>query len=235
MVRQAGREADGLEQSLLAVRSVGFLRGLRPELVDEVLESASVVHLSPDGVNVPASTSIVVSGLLGYFLWYPDGRQITIRYVAAGDLIGAVSASASTVATGVRAIEQSALLQLSTARLRTLAGRDLELSSALIEEMSTRLRSAYRTLAMRSFGSVKVRVARDIVARMRAAGHLTPGVQVRVTRQALADATGSVREVVARALRELARQGIVETGRARVTILDVDGLLREARLSGPAS
>jgi CRP/FNR family transcriptional regulator len=51
---------------------------------------------------------------------------------------------------------------------------------------------------------------------------------VRVTHQALADATGSVREVVARALRDLRLNGVVQTDRSGITILKVDALIQEA-------
>jgi len=51
---------------------------------------------------------------------------------------------------------------------------------------------------------------------------------VRVTQQALADATGSVREVVARALRELRLQGVIESNPSGVTILRVEALVAEA-------
>jgi DNA-binding IscR family transcriptional regulator len=46
--------------------------------------------------------------------------------------------------------------------------------------------------------------------------------------QELADATGTVREVVARVLRDLRDAGLVETTRAGVRILDPIGLHAEA-------
>ncbi len=49
-----------------------------------------------------------------------------------------------------------------------------------------------------------------------------------MTHQALADATGSVREVVARTLGELSRQGIITTGGGGITILDPDALTKAA-------
>ena len=49
-----------------------------------------------------------------------------------------------------------------------------------------------------------------------------------VTQQSLADATGSVREVVARALRELRREGAIATADDGLTILDPDALKRIA-------
>jgi CRP-like cAMP-binding protein len=50
----------------------------------------------------------------------------------------------------------------------------------------------------------------------------------KVTQQELADAVGTVREVVARTLRELRRDGVVNTGRAGVAISSPERLLAEA-------
>jgi len=49
-----------------------------------------------------------------------------------------------------------------------------------------------------------------------------------ITQQQLADAVGSVREVVARTLRELRMDGLISVGRARITILDPKRLAGEA-------
>ena len=217
-----------MDPAVLAVRGQGFLGRLKPSLVDEVLEAAVLVHLSADDRNVPVRTCIVVSGLLAYFLLHQDGRQITIRYATAGDLVGSVAPPNTSVSTGVHAIERSMLLRLDAARLQAIARRDPELSMALVEELTKRLRVAYRALASRAFGSVTSRVARDLVARARASSDLRDGVTVQVTRESLADATGSVREVVARSLRDLRRRGLIEPDRGRVTIIDALRLTREA-------
>jgi DNA-binding transcriptional regulator YhcF (GntR family) len=49
-----------------------------------------------------------------------------------------------------------------------------------------------------------------------------------VTQQSLADATGSVREVVSRALQSLSQEGVIATSPASVTVLDPDALTRLA-------
>jgi len=45
-----------------------------------------------------------------------------------------------------------------------------------------------------------------------------------LTQQELADHVGTVREVVARILRELREDGLIETGRDRIVILDATAL-----------
>jgi CRP/FNR family transcriptional regulator, cyclic AMP receptor protein len=98
----------------------------------------------------------------------------------------------------------------------------------LVEKLSNRLRRAYRTMAGNTFATVRTRVARDLLERAFEAAAQPPRAHVRVTQQDLADATGSVREVVTRALRELRLQGLIQTDQSWITILDRAGLIREA-------
>ena len=78
---------------------------------------------------------------------------------------------------------------------------------------------------------VRVRVARDLLERAKMSGPLVAGLHLAVTQQSLADATGSVRELVARALRELRQEGAVATADDGITVLDPDVLSRLAALS----
>lgn len=222
-------EIDGL---LAFARSHGFLGRLPKEVVDKLVESAPVVRCPMNGVEFPLEASIVLSGVLRYFLSAADGRQITIRYVGAGELLGSVAAPNDALSTGAEAIEPTVLLLLDAARMQAVASRHPELGLRLVEEMTVRLRRAYQVLASRSFASVKVRIARDLIERARALSASQSAAQLRVTQQALADATGSVREVVARSLAEMRRQGIIATYPSHVTILDADALAKEARLGG---
>ena len=109
-----------------------------------------------------------------------------------------------------------------------MARLEPELAMALFEEVSHRLRRAYLTLAGNTFATVRARVARDLLERAVEAETRPPRAHVRVTQQGLANATGSVREVVTRAVREMRLQGLIQTDQSWITILDRDGLIREA-------
>jgi CRP/FNR family transcriptional regulator len=55
---------------------------------------------------------------------------------------------------------------------------------------------------------------------------LKRGPQVFASHQQLADELGSVREIVSRIMRNFAEQGLVQTGREQITVLDPAGLRR---------
>jgi CRP/FNR family transcriptional regulator len=102
-------------------------------------------------------------------------------------------------------------------------------------ELAGRLRAEGEVLeqtAVNAFGSVRQRVAAHLLDlasdRQRPGGRLV----AHVSQQELADAAGSVREVVARALRDLRVAGIVATAADSVVILDPARLYAES--GGPA-
>ena len=80
---------------------------------------------------------------------------------------------------------------------------------------------------MEEAGSTQLeqRVARYLVRRM------GPDGAVRVTQIGIASDLGTAREVVSRALRSLARRDLIDTGRARIRVLDQVALRAFARLS----
>ena len=84
---------------------------------------------------------------------------------------------------------------------------------------------AIEELGLLTFGSVRQRIARhllDLAAEQQHAGPLVAAV----TQQQLADAAGTVREVVARALKQLHQAGVTAGAEEGVIILD------PARLDG---
>ena len=75
-----------------------------------------------------------------------------------------------------------------------------------------------------SFATVRQRVARHLLDL--ASDEQRGGTRLiaRVSQQAMADAIGSVREVVVRAIGELRKEGLVATGSGGIEILDADRL-----------
>jgi len=232
---QRGRtEIDFSDVRLSDIAGRGFLARLSPDLVDEVVRSARLASY-PTGTAIfspreESGPSVVVTGSLRYFLATPDGRQLTIRYLLPGDLVGTLTSGQPNFSSHLEFLEPGVLLHLDRERMMAIAARRPELALALIDELVGRLRLAYRALAAHAFMSVRVRVARDVVERANIRGPLRTGLQIDVTQQSLADATGSVREVVSRALGELRREGVLATNADGITVLDPEALERAAAL-----
>jgi CRP/FNR family transcriptional regulator, cyclic AMP receptor protein len=213
----------------------GFLGALPEALRASLLEGAHLVEYPPGSVTFRSqdrSLAVVSSGLVRIYLAAPDGRQITLRYAGVGELVGATASPSANVVSGAQAVEQSSLLHLDPVRLDRLAKNEAELSLALIQELEEQLRRAHRWLAICAFARVRTRVARDLLERALAMERMSQGTMLRATHQELADGIGSVRDVVARAVRELRRDGVIESHRDGVTIVDPDRLILEAEISG---
>jgi CRP/FNR family transcriptional regulator len=132
----------------------------------------------------------------------------------------------------VQALAPSGLFRISARMLTAAARRDARVAWALAEELNRRLYETLQQTAINAFGSVRQRVAMHLLdlasAQQRSRGNLA----AHVSQQEFADAVGSVREVVARVLRDFRVAGIVATAADRVVILDAARLHSETW--GPA-
>jgi CRP/FNR family transcriptional regulator, cyclic AMP receptor protein len=217
---RAGRRLPG------GLTDQGFVSRLSCELIEELVQSAYSVSYPTGSIMEPPTSSalaLIVSGTLRYYISASSGRQLTIGYLGPGDVIGTINKRATTMVR-FQVLTPTRALHLRADRVQALVGLRPEFKQALLDEATTALRHSYSVLAANAFTSVRARVARDIVERAKVVGLLRTGARVAVTQQALADATGSVREVVARTLRELSREGVLLTGAGTVTILDPDRL-----------
>ena len=134
--------------------------------------------------------------------------------------------------TSVQMVEPSSVFRIDMRTLRAAARRDPRVAWALAEELNRRLYDVLEQTAVNAFGSVRQRIAAHLLD-VASDGQRTRGrLEARISQQELADAAGSVREVVARALRDLRTAGIVSTAADSVVILDPARLYAES--AGPA-
>src|SRR5262249_45301056 len=150
---------------------------------------------------------LVLDGLIRMFLVSEAGRQVTVRYARSGETLGLVHLFGRKTTVHAQAITPASVWTIAPERLRTLAGQHADLATAIAEECATRASDAIEELALLTFGSVRQRIARhllDLAAAQQQAGELVAAV----TQQQLADAAGTVREVVARVLKQLHQAGM---------------------------
>jgi CRP/FNR family transcriptional regulator len=217
---------------LSAARERGLLSRLPDQLVAGVIRGAQRATY-PAGAVVPGWeerpwAAIVLSGGLRVFLPAYDGGQITLLYMRPGDLIGTFIGTRSSLTRSMQAIEPVELLHLEATRLAALAQTEAQLAWEMLLEISRAVRLTHRSYGIRTFGSIRLRLANAILERALTSGPVVPGTVVPGTQHELAIAAGTVREVVATALQGLKRDGVVAIRRGSVVILDPDALNREA-------
>jgi CRP/FNR family transcriptional regulator len=150
-----------------------------------------------------------------------DGRRLSVRFARPGAVFGRLTDGRS--ALSVQAVSSCVVLELSVGRLHEVIAEDGRVGLALVSEISRRLRDTYATLASNTFGSMRERVARDLLDLATETSD-SPYLVASITQQSLADCVGTVREVVARVLREFRSEGIVATTDGRIEIVDADAL-----------
>lgn len=170
--------------------------------------------------DIDDRAGVVLSGVARTCLQSHDGRQLSIRYAHAGIMVGSITAPRSAVS--VQAVTDCTIVEINRRRLGEVLAADGTVGLALIAEITRRLVDTYATLAANTFGTMRERVARQLLdmATETTAGQLV----VPVTQQTLADAVGTVREVVARILREFRDEDLVATSAGHIELLDPDGL-----------
>jgi CRP/FNR family cyclic AMP-dependent transcriptional regulator len=171
--------------------------------------------------------AVIVRGLLRVYMHASDGRQVTVRYVRPGDLLGVPALVGGPAPVFVQAITAVSAFFFDIAAVKRAARRDPDLAWIFAEECVHRLYDVLEELAGNAFASVRQRVARhllDLAASRRATAE---PLTARVSQQDLANSVGSVREVVARVLAELRAEKLVRTTPGRIEILDPERLSRE--------
>ena len=211
----------------------------RSFLAELPAEVAGRLRAEGERADYPAGTTVyragsdpraalVVRGLLRVYLASVEGRQVTVRYARPGDVLGIAVLVGGPASVGVQAVEPSGLFRISSRTLTAAARRDPRVSWAIAQELNRRLYDTLEQTAVNAFGSVHQRVAAHLLdlasAQQQPAGRLV----AHVSQQELADAVGSVREVVARALRDFRVAGIVATTADSVVILDPSRLYAES-------
>jgi CRP/FNR family transcriptional regulator, cyclic AMP receptor protein len=127
----------------------------------------------------------------------------------------------------IQAVTDADLLAFRPSVVQRAAERDARVARALIDELSERVLSFIAEIPGSAFATVRQRVARHLLD-LASEGQTGPELVAAVGQQDLADAVGTVREVVVRALRELRQAGLLETRREGIVLLDPDRLLSES-------
>jgi CRP/FNR family cyclic AMP-dependent transcriptional regulator len=164
--------------------------------------------------------ALVVSGLLRTYVM-SGTRQVTLRYLGPGMVVGIPGAISSVAAVDAQAITDSRILALSAARLARLARTEPELAWELARFLSDCVYECVEILSGNVFLPVRCRVARHLLD---LAAREDSQVVVRASTQDIADATGTVREVVGRAMRELREEGLVARDGELLVLRDLGAL-----------
>jgi CRP/FNR family transcriptional regulator len=219
------------DQDVEEALTCSFLGRLPPEVVARLRSEGERADY-PAGTTIYRAgadprTVLVVRGLIRVYMTSPEGRQVTVRYARANDVLGIAVLVGGPANVSAQALAESSLFRISSRTLTGAARGDARVAWAMAEELNRRLYATLQQTAVNAFGSVRQRVAVHLLDLASAQLHPRGRMVARVSQQELADAVGSVREVVARVLRDLRVAGVVATSSDSVLILDAARLHSE--------
>jgi CRP/FNR family transcriptional regulator len=212
-----------------------LLPGLPPEALELLAGTARQVTYRAGetimGEHERWSPAVVAEGTLRLTIRANDGREATLRLIRRGATLGLVSMfQPDYTPTGhersVVAVERSTLVFFESQTFMRMCHQNSEFVLYLLRQTIEWGGALVDAAGQFAFMSVRQRVSGYLlnVATPEPSGRLVAPI----TQQQLANAIGSVREVVARTLHDLRSDGLVSVSRARVAILDREGLMRTA-------
>ncbi|MBB5052860.1 MULTISPECIES: Crp/Fnr family transcriptional regulator [Nitrobacteraceae] len=216
-----------VDRSLVA--SLSMFSGLNPGEQEELLREARSVRY-PRGTAVFEQGAeadrffVLLHGHLRVEKTTPQGQQTVVRYVSAGELFGVAQAMnlSHYPATAVAAVDSIALAWPSSSWQRLIA-KFPSLSSSALQTVGSRLQDTQTRVIEISNEQVEQRIAHTLLRLAKQAGRkVEAGVEIDfpISRQDVAEMTGTTLHTVSRILSAWEGQGLVEGGRQRIVLRD---------------
>ena len=158
----------------------------------------------------------------------PQGREVLLALRGPGDTLGELSAlDPAPRAATVTTLEGVSSLVVPDGQFAAFLAERPVAMQAMLQLLARRLRESDRRLVDMRAQEALTRLARHLLelgARYGVASARGLELDVPLSQQQIADWIGVSREAVSAGLRQLREQGAVDTGRMRITLLDVDRL-----------
>lgn len=228
---------ERLQDNLELLRRVPYFAGL-PEGVLLALADAAVAKRCTRGQIIflesdpCAGLFIVARGEVKIFKVSPQGREQILHQLGPGGTFNDVAVLDGGPNPASAAATADALLYaIARADIRRLAQGYPELAWALIESIARRARHLVAMVEDLALRSVKARLARLLLTEAERTDSLDALDRSQMVTQAeMAARLGTVREMIGRALRDLADEGLIEFDRHRIVISDRPALQAVADL-----
>lgn len=211
----AGIPGDDVRAVLALARRSTYRRG---EVVFHRHDPADAVHL-------------VTKGRFDVRVATPLGDEVALAIRGPGETFGelAVVMTEGERSATVTALEPGETLVVRGAELRRLAHQYRTLDEVLVRLLAERVAFLSERLVEAYTVDAETRVARRVLELGRVYGGAPP-VVIPLIQDDLAALAGTSRATVNRVLRAAERRGLVELGRGRTVLLDLDGMARLARI-----
>ena len=204
-----------------------ILAGLDDEARRQILAAAFTRNLEARQVLAregdPATTFyLVVVGHLKLSKIAPDGREVIARFIGPGDpYAGIVLLGHPSYPVGATSVEPARVLGWPRTAITDLGARYPQLRTNILQEITRHMTEALERVSELTTEPVPQRLARTLLRLAEHDGHARDGaVEIAhpITRQELADLTGTTLFTASRLLSDWERRGLVASTRGHVTL-----------------
>lgn len=230
-----------LDRSLIS--SLSLFEGMAADDLDRVLNAARSLRFSA-GSNIfeqeedAHSFFVLLDGHVRVMKTTPDGQQVTVRYITPGELMGIAQALGRTTypATALAVVDCVVLAWPGTVWSQFAASFP-SFGVNTYKTVGERLQDTQMQVVEMATKQVEQRVAHALLRLINQRGKKTEegiAVDFPISRQDIAEMTGTTLHTVSRLLTAWEEKGLVKGGRRKVTVVEPHRLmlLAEGPLSG---
>ena len=166
---------------------------------------------------------LVLEGLVRVSMLSDEGREITLSRLTKGEtcvLSASCIITQITFETEMAAEEPCSLLIVSPTAVDMLSEQNIYVRCFLFEQATERFSDVMWTMQQLLFNSLDQRLAAFLLDESVRTGSR----DLKLTHEQIAVQISSAREAVARTLKRFSAEGLIKTGRGRLTLTDPDGL-----------
>lgn len=219
------------------LRAVPLFAGLSAPALEKAASTMQIRQASRGTVlfhqgDDASSAYAVSSGRLRLVQHTVDGKEVTMATFVPGDVIGLVMVLTNEPYPGTaEVLDDSVLITFQGAPLWDLLAGEAGFGVRMVSLLAERLYEAHNRIRELSAERVQQRVARSLVRLADKVGVAQPNgirLDIRLSRQDLAQLNGTTLETISRTLSQWEAAGIISSGREQVTILRPHLLVRIA-------
>ncbi|WP_125763220.1 Crp/Fnr family transcriptional regulator [Levilactobacillus mulengensis] len=223
---------ESIEQELECVSQVPIFQRLSADQLTSVAQVTRPVIAKKGGTvfstgEVSQTLYIVNVGQVRLYHLGEDGREQVLRVLNPGDFIGEIALFTDEIHSSyAEATKDSELCTISRASLTALIKQMPPLSMALLGALADRLKTAERQATLLAIPDALPRLAGYL---QEISGHQSGVIDLPMSKQDLAAYLGMTPESLSRKLRQLVKDGVIETiGRRQVKVINTDQLAEVA-------
>ncbi len=223
-----------LAQNIQSLQGVSLFQGVSLTALTQIAERAHLRQLQRDEFffqqgDAAAALYVLTQGQVRLTQLSPEGTQILLRFIHPREMFGAIAALGETVyPVSAQALQDCIALGWDSETFTQLMETYPPIAVNALRQLVQRLQELQQRNLELATERVERRIAHALLRLARASGRRVEGgvlIDLPLSRQDLAEMTGTTLYTVSRTLSAWQQQGLVEIGRERVLIRSPHGLV----------